>query len=367
MRKTFTLLALLVFLLAILAPIFLIPALAVHHYGAPSPNLSLTQRWQYAAKILWYDNVLNRPADLNGVPQPFSLESGESPYRIAARLEEQGLILDAEAFLTYLIYTGMDTSIQPGAYQLSPSQTMASIAATLQDTRASMVEFVILPGWRMEEIADSLATSGLPIAKETFLQEANQPLTRTLDIADAPTHEGFLFPDTYLLPRALTAEQLLLELSLNFARHLTPELKEGFAAQGLTVFDAVRIASMVEKEAVVADEGKMIASVFLNRQRASQKFESDPTVQYALGYDDASQSWWKSPLTYADLKIDSPYNTYLYAGLPPTPICNPSLASLEAVAFPAETGYYFFRARCDGSGLHAFAETFEEHLANGCE
>jgi UPF0755 protein len=165
----------------------------------------------------------------------------------------------------------------------------------------------------------------------------------------------------------MTAEQLLTELTLDFARNLSPEIKAGFAAQGLSLYDGVKLASIVEREAVVADERKMIASVFLNRLRASQKLETDPTIQYALGYDEISQSWWKAPLTYTDLEVVSIYNTYIHAGLPPTPICNPSLGSLEAVAFPAETPYYYFRARCDGSGLHAFAETFEGHLANGCE
>jgi len=97
------------------------------------------------------------------------------------------------------------------------------------------------------------------------------------------------------------------------------------------------------------------------------KLDTDPTVQYALGYNASQGTWWTNPLSSADLQFDSPYNTYLYAGLPPGPIANPSLSALRAVAFPAETPYYFFRARCDGSGLHVFAVTFEEHLQNGCQ
>ena len=96
------------------------------------------------------------------------------------------------------------------------------------------------------------------------------------------------------------------------------------------------------------------------------KLESDPTVQYALGYDPEDNSWWKNPLTQADLEIDSPYNTYLYPGLPPGPIANPSVGALNAVAAPATSTYYYFRAKCDGSGEHFFAETFEEHLQNEC-
>lgn len=366
MRRFLVIITLLLIIIT-LAIILAIPTLAKHHYGEPSTALSNYQRFSYAAKILWHDPIISRAADPYGAEQNFEVVNGESPYQIAARLKERAIILDTEAFITLLVYTGADTNLMPGNYRLSPSLSMQSIAGILQDTRASQIVFVILPGWRMEEIAASLPTSGLFIAEETFLDAAQSPPPLVMDAEDASTSEGFLLPDSYLLSRNLTAEQLIKELTLNFARNLSPEIKTGFATQGLTVYDGVKLASIVEREAVVADERAMIASVFLNRLRANQKLESDPTIQYALGYDEISQNWWKAPLTYANLEINSPYNAYLYAGLPPTPICNPSLGSLEAVAFPAETPYYYFRARCDKSGLHAFAETFDGHLENACE
>ncbi len=144
-------------------------------------------------------------------------------------------------------------------------------------------------------------------------------------------------------------------------------LESAFERQGLDLREAVILASIVEKEAVLAEEQPMIASVFLNRLELGMRLESDPTVQYAIGYTTDQQTWWKNPLTGVDLQFDSPYNTYLYAGLPPGPIGNPGLSALRAVAFPAQTGYLYFRAACDGSGRHSFAQTFEEHLANGCE
>ncbi len=152
----------------------------------------------------------------------------------------------------------------------------------------------------------------------------------------------------------------------NFSLHLTIELRDGFARQGLDVYQAVTLASIVQREAVVEEERAQIASVFLNRLEESMKLDSDPTVQYALGFDSLQGTWWTNPLSMPDLQFDSPYNTYLYAGLPPAPIANPSLSALRAVAFPAETPYFYFRARCDGSGLHDFSVTFEEHLQNGC-
>jgi len=110
----------------------------------------------------------------------------------------------------------------------------------------------------------------------------------------------------------------------------------------------------------------MIASVFYNRLRASMKLDSDPTVQYALGYNDEKGTWWTNPLSLDDLKANSPFNTYLYPGLPPGPIANPSLEALKAVVFPAESPYFYFRAACDNSGTHVFSVSFEEHVNNAC-
>ncbi len=361
MRRILSLL--LSFVVIALGVLFAIPAVARSRYGDSA--LSGIQGFQYAAKILYYDSTIRLPADPFGAEKIFEIHEDESPYNIAARLEEESLILDDAAFITLLVYTGADAKLLPGRYSLSPAYSMQQISGILQDAAASQVTFVILPGWRKEEIAASLATSGLLVAEETFLHLAQRtPPPRIVDAREATESEGFLFPDTYLLARDLTADQLLNEFMLNFARHLSPEIKAGFAAQGLSVYDAVKLASIVEREAIVASEQKLIASVYLNRLHEDQKLEADPTVQYALGF---AQNWWKAPLSYADLEIASPYNTYLYAGLPPTPICNPSQSALEAVAFPAQSNYFYFRARCDGSGLHAFAETFAEHLANGCD
>jgi UPF0755 protein len=170
----------------------------------------------------------------------------------------------------------------------------------------------------------------------------------------------------YHFTRNASAQAIISNMLLQFDQQVTPEMLQAFQDQGLTLQQAVTLASIVQKEAVVPDEMPMIASVFYNRLAAGMKLESDPTVQYALGYNDAQKSWWTNPLSTADLSIDSPYNTYANADLPPGPICNPSLAALSAVAHPAQTPYYYFRAKCDGSGLHSFAVTFKEHQQNAC-
>ncbi len=185
-------------------------------------------------------------------------------------------------------------------------------------------------------------------------------------MSGATTTEGFLHPDSYVIHRGTSADQLIQEFVRNFGLQLSSDLERAIDRQGLTVYQAVTLASLVEREAVHDEEKPLIASVFLNRLEIGMKLDSDPTVQYALGYDIVAQTWWKNPLSLVDLQFNSPFNTYIYEGLPPAPIANPSLKSLHAVAFPAETEYYFFRAQCDGSGYHSFAKDFEEHLLNAC-
>jgi UPF0755 protein len=348
-----------------LTTFFYIPSQATWTYGAPSPALSLPQRIQYSALLLWYDGALTRPLDVNGAEQVFTVEQGEVVNSIASRLEITGLIRDAGAFRSYLIYAGLDTTIQSGDYKLSTALSAIEIARELQDATPEEVNFVILPGWRMEEIAASLPTSGLSISPEEFLTAARQPYDYDF-LQDATTTEGFLYPDTYIVPRGVTVDLFVHGLLRNFGLHLTPDLINEYERAGLTVYQAVTLASLVEREAVQDEEKPLIASVYLNRYKINMKLDADPTVQYALGYNIFQQSWWTSPLTLIDLQVNSPYNTYLNAGLPPTPIANPSMEALQAVAFPAQTSYLYFRAKCDGSGFHDFSETFDEHLANGC-
>jgi UPF0755 protein len=367
-RNFISFLIILIFLCLLVIGVLLgIPALANRQYGPPSPALSLQDQFEFSARLLWYGGLLTQPLNPKGSEQPFTIEPGESVPSISIRLEEVGLVRSAAAFRAYLIYTGLDTSIQAGDYVLSPALSIVDIARKLQDATPEQVTFVILPGWRMEEIAVSLSTSGLNITLDEFLAAARSAPPGLDFLPASASTEGFLYPDTYILPREITAEALVREFLRNFSLHLTSDLREGFTRQGLDVYQAVTLASIVQREAVVPDERAQIASVFFNRLRADVKLDTDPTVQYALGFNTVQNTWWTNPLSAADLQFDSPYNTYIYSGLPPTPIANPSLSALQAVAFPAETPYYYFRARCDSSGLHDFAVTFEEHLQNGCQ
>lgn len=367
MRKILPILLVLFILLCFLVAFITIPSEAARIYGPPAPWLTIVQRAQYSARLLWYDGLLTRPLNNDASERNFRIEPGQSVDSIAASLQDAALIRDAASFRDYLVYSGLDTSIQAGEYKLGATMSAIDIAREIQDASAAEATFTILAGWRMEEIAVSLPTSGLAISPDEFLAAAQ---TRRDDydfLADADSAEGFLFPDSYILSRNTSVNELMDELLRNFSLKLTPELTHGFERQGLTVYEAVTLASIVEREAVQDEEKPLIASVYLNRLNIGMKLDADPTIQYALGFDFSVGTWWKNPLSLNDLKFDSPFNTYLYTGLPPAPISNPGLDSLQAVAFSAETPYFFFRAKCDGSGFHNFAETFEEHMANGCE
>jgi UPF0755 protein len=277
-----------------------------------------------------------------------------------------GIIHSADAFTAYLVYAGLDTGMQAGEFQISPALAPMQIAQKLQDATPTQVKFVILSGWRLDEIAAAMPTSGLNITSAQFVVSAKKPPVNFDFLPVGASAEGFLLPGEYTLPRTMQAGELVTFLMNNAALALTSELRAGFMRQNLNVYQAVTLASIVQREAIKPEEQPSIASVFLNRLAAGMRLETDPTIQYALGYDPLTKSWWKVPLSADDLDVSSPYNTYHIAGLPPGPISNPSISALQAVAYPAHTPYFYFRARCDGSGLHNFSETFDQHLQNAC-
>ncbi len=353
----------------VLVIILSIPNRAEQEFGPADPNLNYMDRIYLSVQLLLAQDQLHTPVDPLGVPQEFDITLGEPVGSISARLQDNHLISDGGAFQVYLLYRGLDTSIQAGSYTLSPAMNAIEIASQLQDATPTHVNFVILPGWRLEQIAEALPTSGLDFSPAEFLQAAgyatwDYPISQ--EIPPGNSLEGFFFPGIYELHREISVNQFIRQILVNFDANVTPDLLQGFNRQGLNVYQAVTLASIVEREAVNDAEMPLISSVFHNRLQAGIKLDADPTIQYAVGFNPDQNSWWTSPLRAEHLAIDSPYNTYLNAGLPPGPIANPSLNALMAVAFPAQTPYYYFRAACDESGNHVFAETFAEHQANAC-
>jgi UPF0755 protein len=322
-------------------------------------------------------SLSGRAADLertiNGdtTPVRFEVASGDIPPRIAGNLYNANLIVDADLFVDYVRANDLDVELEAGIYFLTRAMTIPQIAVALTDSRSSQFPFRILEGWRMEEIVAVI--DGNPYFGFTgadFLnvvgRGADVPpgFAALVGLPAGAALEGFLYPNTYQLPAQVTPIMLRDILLEAFERQMTPELVASAAQQGFTLFEMVTLASIIQREAVHMDEHTMIASVYRNRLRDGMKLDADPTVQYAIGV--VNGNWW-SQITQADYSgVISPYNTYLNTGLPPSPIASPGISAIRAAIFPAQSPYFYFRARCSGDGYHNFARTFEEHLANGC-
>ncbi|MCC7359318.1 MAG: endolytic transglycosylase MltG [Anaerolineales bacterium] len=338
--------------------------------GPGAEDLNPAERTVLLAYLTARAADLTKPAGRDATPVNFSVASGATAGQVAEELADRGLVSDARLLVSYLRYHGLDGQVEAGDFILRQTMTVPQVAQALTDANAREVLFRVIEGWRLEQVSEALAAQrGLSNASGEFASLAgpHSPRAATYDfLAELPAGaslEGYLFPDTYLFRPDATAADIIDKMLANFAARLPGNFRTDVSAQGLTLHQAVTLASLIEREAVVADERPVIASVILNRLAAGQRLEIDATTQYALG---RPGDWWPR-LGGLDLRaVDNPYNTYAYGGLPPGPIASPSLASLQAVAQPAETGYLYYRALCDGSGRHAFAVTYEEHLANAC-
>jgi len=337
---------------------------AAESLGPPSSSIPAWQTPFLTAYLLLRKSALEAPAGDPTARATIEVEPGETAAQVVDRLAEAGVVGDPLLLKVYLRYRGLDVGIEAGRFTVDGGRTLAEIAATLQRAADSRYTLVVPEGWRREQIAQAVGTMDLGLSPADFLAATRRP--PPWDVGGRVDNlEGFLFPDSYRLDPRWSADQVVQLMLDSFDRRVDREMRSGFTRQGLSLLEAVTLASIVEREAVLPEERPLIASVFLNRLAQGMKLQADPTVQYALGLQ-PDGTWWKAPLTIDELGADSPYNTYLVPGLPPAPIANPGLESLRAVAEPAQTPYYYFRTACSGGGAHVFAETFEEHSQNAC-
>lgn len=359
--------------LALLAILFVCGVLTVGGLLLVSTGDPVT----YAQTTLIRLRLAGREADLeramsaDTTPLRFSIAAGDTPRQIAANLVTAQLIDDADLFVDFVRAEGIDRQLEAGVYFLNQAESPRQIAYALTDSRSGQFAFRILEGWRMEEIANIIDQSpffgftGADFLRVVGTGATPDPVFAAyVGLPVGASLEGFLFPNTYTLPAEITPERLRDFLTTEFMAQVTPDLQTATTAQGLSLYEAVTLASIVQREAVHLDEHPMIASVYRNRLDIGMKLDADPTVQYGIGLRD--DRWWPA-ITVADYsQAISPYNTYLITGLPPGPIASPGLTAIRAAIQPAQSNYYFFRAECSGNGYHRFAVTFEEHLANGC-
>lgn len=338
-------------------------------FGEPGPSLPETQKLWFQLLLYTNKEKLITPLNPHAQAQSFLITPNEPTPLILARLAQEGLISDPQLLQALMQYLGYDTQIQTGEHVLSAGMSPYQIAKALIDPANLLIQFELLAGWRTEEISTALVASGLNFTAQEFLEAATQPLGIYLPHRSSSSItglEGFLMPASYRLLKNASPEDLLRLFTQNFDAQVSMKIDQQFQQQGLEFYEGIILASIVQRESVVEEEMPLIASVFLNRLRARMKLDSDATVQYALGFNAVQNTWWTNPLSTADFAIDSPYNTYLYPGLPPTPICNPSLSAILAVTNAPQSDYLYFRAACDGSGRHIFAKTYPEHLENTC-
>ncbi len=316
---------------------------------------------------------LTAPAGSDPSTIVFTVEPGESVGQIASRLQSEGLIRDAQLFRLYLRYARLDSGVEAGQFTLKKTMTIPQIAQALQTgRRGDEITLTIPEGRRLEEIA-AIVAQQTPISATLFLsltREAKAWAGQFPFLADLPegvSLEGYLFPDTYRLPDDVTASDVVARMLSNFDRRVAPALRDKLTAQKRTLFEVVTLASIIEREAVVASERPVIASVYMNRLKNGMALDADPTVQYGMASIKKQPPWWPQ-LTQEDYRsVKSPYNTYLNPGLPPGPIASPGLASIQAAIEPAQTNFYFFRASCNRDGTHLFSRTLEEHAAKECK
>jgi len=315
--------------------------------------------------------VINGLAPMGeGEERRVEIEEGMTSSEIARLLEEQGVIRNAQVFKYYLRFKGEGHRFQAGAYLLRPGMELDDLIAKFNKGDVippEMIRFTVPEGWTVEQIAAELAAKGY-VDEGTFLELANRPEefagTRAEGIPDDSRirHrlEGYLFPETYALPAESDEKELIRRMLAELDRKLG-QLPEGWEQRmeelGIDFHQLMTIASLIEREVVVDKERPLVAGVIYNRLKSGMNLEIDATVQYALGEQ-------KERLLYEDLEVDSPYNTYANAGIPPGPIASPGIRSIEAALYPEESSYLFYVTKKDGTQEHYFAETFAQHQAN---
>ena len=301
------------------------------------------QRWRGAvllAAILAL-NACAASSSANKEKSLFRIENGQSVRDIAGALQRAGYLSRPKLFLAWAkLLSNKKRVIRPGVYPLPRGASAYRILQTLYKGPAS-ARVAFPEGWTARQMSVLLESHNV-VASEAFLERVAKDGL-----------EGYLFPDTYVFEQNSEVETVIQTMRRRFSQMIPADWTARAKALRLTEKQLVTLASIVEREAVVAEERPLIAGVYYNRLRKRMRLEADPTVQYALGA-------WKPRLTYKDLDVQSPYNTYRHVGLPPGPIGNPGAAALDAAAHPAQTDMLFFVAA--GDGAHRFSRTYAEHL-----
>ncbi|MDP3093389.1 MAG: endolytic transglycosylase MltG [bacterium] len=303
----------------------------------------------------------------------FSVEEGQGLFAIAKNLKKENLVRQEWFFDIVVFLEGGARKLQAGDYRFSQAMTPREMAKKIISGDIARQTITIPEGWNMREIGQYLELTGLMPAAD-FIRAADEDFSKEfLFLADKPktaSLEGYLFPDTYELKIGEETNILVRKMLVNFDEKLTPEIRSKIKSQGKTIFDIVTIASLLEEEVKTLEDKKIVSGILWKRLKTGMRLQVDATIVYALGAlapgptRSGIRALGKSPgkLTYDDLKTDSFYNTYRYAGLPPGPIANPGLESIKAAIYPKQSSYWYYLSAPDGTTY--FSQTLEEHNLN---
>lgn len=306
--------------------------------------------WEHARLVTPYRGFV--------APEVFiELPHGTSQQEIARQLAGAGVVPDPWTFRLAVRLAHGDRRLQAGEYRFAEAATPFEVAARLMRGDVYTISLTFPEGLTIAEMAVIFERSGLGSAADFTAAAGRGPLVAALD-PDAATLEGYLFPDTYAMRRRAGADLTVHAMVAEFQRVFDASRRAAAAQAHLSVREAVILASIIEKETGQDDERPLVSAVYHNRLKRRMALQCDPTVIYAL----MLAGRWNGNLTKEDLQLESPYNTYRYAGLPPGPIAAPGKRSLDAALHPADVPYLYFVSRNDGT--HVFATTLAEHNRN---
>jgi len=315
------------------------------------------------AGFVYIQSNINTPYNSqDNIKKEFVIQSGESVQQIADNLQDENLIKKADFFKLYVWKEKLAGKLQAGDYELSSAMPIAEMVDLFigGKIKSAEIKITIPEGFLNKEIDERLAGNDL-IERGEFIEfdkSNNLDLSKYKFLQDKSENvglQGYYFPDTYIYYKDSTIENIAKKMLDNFDKKLSQDLREEIKKQNKSIFEIIILASIIEKEAGFAEDMGKVASVFQNRLDIGKALESDATINYITGSGRAQS-------TYDDLKIDSPYNTYKYPGLPPAPISNPGINAIKAAIYPEETDYFYFLTAKNGESF--FSVSYDEHLKN---
>ena len=275
--------------------------------------------------------------------QVFSIEKGQGAKEISFNLQEQGFIDNALLFRVFVLTSYKSKQLKAGDYMLNPCMAIPEIAESFVSGDVIKQEITIIEGWNLQDIAEYFENKNICSASE-FYESISKNFDRKL--------EGYLFPDTYHIYKAMSIEQIVNMMLENFDKKFTQDLKQEIEKQDKTIYDIVTMASLIEKEVRTMEDKKIVSGILWKRMEIGMPLQSCATIAFITGKNTTT-------IFRNELKIDSPYNTYKYLGLPIGPICNSGIESIEAAIYPAKSEFWYYLSTPEGETI--FSKTLEEH------